>query len=147
MDDGVSLRFHYRCKLSILKYCDQLCYDGMLQSETREDSLFPWSALGGSMTMARPRCSAARNATYPRPMPSPAERKLLELPGGDGPVRLSADGLAMALAPVQEKQAVSAAQFSARLFGCIAQVDAGQCDPQVALVELAPQIMAEMTGR
>lgn len=45
-DDGVSLRGHYRCKPSIIEYCNVLCYGGLLRPRTKEDDPFPEPALG-----------------------------------------------------------------------------------------------------
>lgn len=46
IDDGISLRFHYRCKPSIIEYCKVLCYDRMLRPQSSELSPFPEPALG-----------------------------------------------------------------------------------------------------
>jgi DNA topoisomerase IA len=36
-DLGVALRFHYRCKPSIIAYCNTLSYEGRLKAQTKED--------------------------------------------------------------------------------------------------------------
>jgi DNA topoisomerase IA len=56
-DDGVSLRGHYRCKPSIIEYCNLLCYDGLLRPRTREDDPFPEPALGWANIDAAPALS------------------------------------------------------------------------------------------
>lgn len=40
-DLGVSLRYHYRCKPSIIGYCNTLSYDGTLITRTKEAVSFP----------------------------------------------------------------------------------------------------------
>ena len=44
-DDGVSLRFHYRCKPSIIAYCNTLSYGGTLIERTKENDGFLLPAL------------------------------------------------------------------------------------------------------
>lgn len=54
-DDGVTLRFHYRCKPSIIDYCNRLNYDGKLVPRTKESEPFPDPALAWVEVEAEPR--------------------------------------------------------------------------------------------
>lgn len=56
-EDGVTLRYHYRCKPSIIEYCNLLCYGKVLQPKTNESAAFPESALGWVNIDATPRLS------------------------------------------------------------------------------------------
>ncbi|MGI4792837.1 MAG: AAA domain-containing protein, partial [Janthinobacterium lividum] len=53
-DDGVTLRFHYRCKPSIIAYCNRLSYGGKLVPRTEEDDPFPEPALAWVEVDAKP---------------------------------------------------------------------------------------------
>lgn len=44
-DLGITLRYHYRCKPSIIGYCNMLCYEDKLVPRTREDPEGPEPAL------------------------------------------------------------------------------------------------------
>src|SRR5690606_6508541 len=44
-DEGITLRYHYRCKPSIIAYCNELSYSGTLQPRTKEADPFPEPAL------------------------------------------------------------------------------------------------------
>lgn len=54
-DDGVMLRYHYRCKPSIIDYCNQLCYHGSLRPKTDEAAPFPEPALAWVNIDAEPK--------------------------------------------------------------------------------------------
>jgi hypothetical protein len=54
-DDGVTLQFHYRCKPSIIDYCNHLSYSGTLRPKTNEDEYFPEPALGWVEVEAEPK--------------------------------------------------------------------------------------------
>lgn len=54
-DDGVTLRYHYRCKPSIIDYCNRLSYGGKLMTKTKEDEPFPEPALAWVEVNAEPR--------------------------------------------------------------------------------------------
>jgi len=45
-DLGVSLSYHYRCKPSIIGYCNLLSYDGLLKTRTQEAVEFPEPSMG-----------------------------------------------------------------------------------------------------
>ncbi len=53
-DDGVTLQFHYRCKPSIIDYCNHLSYGGALQPKTDENEDFPDRALAWVAVDAEP---------------------------------------------------------------------------------------------
>lgn len=53
-DDGVTLQFHYRCKPSIIDYCNHLSYGGALQPKTDENEDFPEPALAWVAVDAEP---------------------------------------------------------------------------------------------
>jgi len=44
-DLGITLRYHYRCRPSIIGYCNALCYEGKLVPRTREGTDSPEPAL------------------------------------------------------------------------------------------------------
>ncbi|MBX8508929.1 hypothetical protein K5D34_04375 [Pseudomonas cichorii] len=44
-DMGITLRYHYRCRPSIIGYCNELCYDGKLVPRTKESMASPEPAL------------------------------------------------------------------------------------------------------
>ena len=54
-DDGVMLRFHYRCKPSIIDYCNHLCYNATLVARTDETDAFPEPALAWVNIDAEPK--------------------------------------------------------------------------------------------
>lgn len=54
-DDGVMLRYHYRCKPSIIDYCNHLCYNGTLRPKTDESAAFPEPALAWVNIEAEPK--------------------------------------------------------------------------------------------
>jgi DNA topoisomerase IA len=54
-DDGLTLRYHYRCKPSIIQYCNELCYNQTLKPKTDENAHFPLPAVGWVEVDAAPR--------------------------------------------------------------------------------------------
>lgn len=54
-EEGIGLRFHYRCKPSIIGYCNQLAYGGQLAPRTNEDDGFPEPAMAWVGVDAEPR--------------------------------------------------------------------------------------------
>jgi DNA topoisomerase IA len=56
-DDGVSLRSHYRCKPSIIGFCNQLSYGGTLAVFTEENEDDPEPSLGWVAVEAEPKDS------------------------------------------------------------------------------------------
>ena len=81
-----------------------------------------------------------RPSTYASALRNLEARKLLRFPDDDGPLRLTPDGLATALALEQEEAALSSPVFSAQLFDRIGRIETGQCGPREVLLDLGPQL-------
>lgn len=54
VNDGVTLKYHYRCKPSIFEYCNELCYNKDLTARTDEDAAFVEPSLGWVEVDAEP---------------------------------------------------------------------------------------------
>ncbi len=112
---------------------------GKVPVYTAEPAL-PWDVRPDQLLQEMADARIGRPSTYASALRNLEARKLLRFPDDDGPLRLTPDGLATALALEQEEAVLSSPVFSAQLFDRIGRIETGQCGPREVLLDLGPQL-------